>query len=117
MAAPRTINALFEQVASSRSRMAVYRMLITHMRTCYKKTDAGPAELRVARDDGAIVTERHIEQAIIEMEERVQVLESEIDEIQEMIIEPDEPEPAPAEPVLPEPKEESEDEADSQSED
>lgn len=113
MAAPRTINALFEQVASLRSRMAVYRMLITHMRTCYKKTDAGPAEMRVVRDDGALVTERHIEQAIIEMEERIQVLEAEIDEVQEMIIEPEEPEAA--EPAPAAEPEESEDEADSPS--
>lgn len=79
---PKTVTALLEQISRLESRKAVYTTLISHLRICYRKSDTGPAEMKVVREDLAVVPERHIEEAIIEMEERIDTLNAELEELQ-----------------------------------
>lgn len=82
MAAPKNVIELLAQISQLVSRKAVYHTLITHLRTCYKSTDAGAAEMRVTREDFGAVPEKHIEETIIEMEERIDIINAEIEMLQ-----------------------------------
>lgn len=79
---PKTILLLLEQISKLQSRKAVYSTLISHLRICYRKSDSGAAEMRVTREDLATVPERHIEETIIEIEERIDVINAELEELQ-----------------------------------
>lgn len=79
---PKTILLLLEQISKLQSRKAVYSTLISHLRICYQKSDSGAAEMRVTREDLATVPERHIEETIIEIEERIDVINAELEELQ-----------------------------------
>ncbi len=80
---PRTILEVMELVSELRSRKAAYQTAIAHLRTCYMNTDAGEAEMRMAREgDQSVVPQLHIEKSIIEMEGRIDLLDAEIETLQ-----------------------------------
>lgn len=82
MNAPRTVSELLATISKLNSRKAVFQMLIVHLRNNYRKTDTGTAEMRVTREDLAIVPESHIEDSIIELETLVDVVNAELEELQ-----------------------------------
>ncbi len=82
MNAPRTVSELLATISKLNSRKAVFQMLIIHLRNNYRKTDAGTAEMRVTREDLALVPETHIEDSIIELETLVDVVNAELEELQ-----------------------------------
>lgn len=78
---PKTVSELLGLISSLVSRQAVYRMVIVHLRTCYRKTDTGPAEMRVTREDGGVVPQEHIEDTIIEIETQIDLARAELEEL------------------------------------
>lgn len=82
MNAPRTVSELLATISKLNSRKAVFEMLIVHLRNNYRQNDTGAAEMRVTREDLAIVPESHIEDAIIELETLVDVVNAELEELQ-----------------------------------
>lgn len=79
---PKTVAELLELVSALRSRKAVYTTLISHLKICYQKSDTGPAEMKITRDDLATVSEKDIERTIIEVEERINYIDAQIEELQ-----------------------------------
>lgn len=84
MPSPKTVNDLLEQISALQSRKAVYHALISHLRICYQTSDSGPPEMRIIREDLAAVPEPHIEQSIIEIEGRIDLINAEIEGLQNM---------------------------------
>lgn len=79
---PKTVAELLQLVSALRSRKAVYTTLIQHLKICYQKSDAGPAEMKITREDMAICSEQDIESTIIEVEERINFIDAQIEELQ-----------------------------------
>lgn len=79
---PRTLLEAMELISQLRSRKAVYQTAIAHLRTCYKDTDAGAAEMRISREDLAVVNQEHLEKSIGEMMDRIEQLDVEIELLQ-----------------------------------
>lgn len=80
---PTTISGLLNQISELQSRKAIYLEFVAHLRICYRGADSGPAEMRITREDLAVVPERHIDAMIIELEERIHFLNAEIEELQD----------------------------------
>lgn len=80
--APKTVAELMELISELRSRKSVYQMLIAHIRICYQKSDSGPAEMKITREDLGIVPELHIEKTVVEIEERINFIDAQIEELQ-----------------------------------
>lgn len=76
---PRTFAEVAEIVSSLKSKKAVNVMLIAHIQSAYKDTDAGKAEMRVTRQDFAVVSQEHLEAAIIELESSNELIDAEIE--------------------------------------
>jgi hypothetical protein len=79
---PRTFAEVAELVSQLRSRKAVNLMLIAHIKVAYKDTDTGRAEMRVAREDNAYVSQAHLEQSIIGLEHSIELIDAELEELQ-----------------------------------
>jgi hypothetical protein len=79
---PRTVHELLMVISKLNSRKAVFQMLIVHLRNNYRRTDSGQPEMRVTREDMAVVPESHIEDSIIEMETMIDVVNAELEELQ-----------------------------------
>lgn len=80
---PQTIQEVIERISELRSRKAVYQTAIAHLKTCYRETDAGAAEMRMFREgDQGLVPQLHIEKSLVEMETRIDYLDAEIEELQ-----------------------------------
>jgi len=82
MTTPKTIAEVLELISKLKSRKAVYGVSISHLRAFYRKTDAGPAELVMQREDMGSVPEEHIELSLIEMEQRIDEIDAELEELQ-----------------------------------
>jgi DNA-binding transcriptional MerR regulator len=82
MTTPKTIAEVLELISKLKSRKAVYGVAISHLRAFYRKTDAGPAELVMQREDLGAVPEPHIELSIIEMEQRIDEIDAELEQLQ-----------------------------------
>lgn len=80
---PKNVAELLELISSLKSRKTIYQTLMTHMRVAYQKSDSGPAEMRMSRDDQAFVSEAHIEQTLVEIEERINYIDAQIEELQD----------------------------------
>lgn len=78
---PKNVAELLALIAKLNSRKAVFRMLITHLRTCYQASDTGEAEMRVLREDSAVVPNQHIEDSIIELETAIDLINAELEEL------------------------------------
>lgn len=79
---PKTVAELMELISELRSRKSVYQMFIGHVRICYQKSDSGPAEMKITREDLGIVPESHIEKTVLEIEERINFIDAQIEELQ-----------------------------------
>lgn len=79
---PKTVAELMELISELRSRKAVYATLLNHLRICYQRSDAGPAEMKMAREDLGVVPEIHIEKTVIEIEDRINIIDAQIEELQ-----------------------------------
>lgn len=80
---PKTVAELLELISTLKSRKTIYQTLIVHLRISYMKSDSGPAEMRMSRDDNAFVSEKHLDQTMVELEERINYLDAQIEELQE----------------------------------
>ncbi len=79
---PKTVAELMELISELRSRRSIYGALIAHLRICYQKSDAGPAEMKMTRDDLGIVSEVHLEKTIVEIENRINFIDAQIEELE-----------------------------------
>lgn len=79
---PRTFAEVAELVSVLRSKKAVNLMVIAHIRSAYKDTDAGKAEMRVMRDDLAFVSQAHLERSLIDLENSIELIDAELEELQ-----------------------------------
>lgn len=79
---PRTLLEVMELISKLRSRKAVYQTAISHLRTFYKDSDAGKAEMRITREDLAVVTQPHVDDSISEMMDRVEEIDVELELLQ-----------------------------------
>lgn len=79
---PQTILEVMNLVAKLHSRKAGYKMLIAHLQTCYKDNDSGKAELRMMREDLAIVPQEHVEAFIGELMDNVERIDVELETLQ-----------------------------------
>jgi hypothetical protein len=82
MSAPRTIAEVLEEVSRLRSRHAILGVNRAHLRNVYLKTDAGPPEARITREDLAFVPEGHIEAAILDIEHEMELIDVRLEELQ-----------------------------------
>jgi hypothetical protein len=82
MEAPKTIAEVMETISKLRSRRAILDVNKSHLRNVYTKTDAGPPESRITRDDLAFVPASHIEDAIIDMEHEIELIDARLEELQ-----------------------------------
>jgi len=80
--APKTIAEVMELISKLRSEKAILNALGTHLRSFYKKSDAGPPEITLMREDFAMVSEAHIDDYIVRLEERVISIDAELEELQ-----------------------------------
>lgn len=97
-----TAAAVTDTISKLRSKIAVYKTVISQLRANYMSSDAGPGELRIQRDDGGIVVDSHLQETVEDLEERVESLAEELEEWENLTFNPQlttgEPE-APAEKV------------------
>lgn len=80
--APKTIAEVMELISKLRSEKAILNAIGTHLRSFYKKSDAGPPEITLMREDFAMVSEAHIDDYIVRLEERVISIDAELEELQ-----------------------------------
>ncbi len=79
---PRTLLEVLHLIAKLNSRKAGYKMLIAHLQTFYKDNDTGKAELRMTREDLAIVPQEHIEEFLGELMDKVEEIDVELETLQ-----------------------------------
>jgi hypothetical protein len=82
MSTPKTIAEVLEEISKLRSRRAILGVHRSHLRNVYTKTDAGPPESRITRDDLAFVPDSHIEDAIIDLEHEIELIDVRLEELQ-----------------------------------
>lgn len=82
METPKTIAHVLEAISKLRSRKAILKVNISHLRNVYTATDAGPPESRITRDDFAFVAKEHIEEAIIDLEHEIELIDVRLEELQ-----------------------------------
>lgn len=75
-----TVGEALNKVSELRSRYAILHALVTHLETHYKSQDAGAPELRVTRDDYAIVPEEHIDKEMAIICAEMDQIQAEIEE-------------------------------------
>lgn len=83
-----TAAAVTDTISKLRSKIAVYKTVISQLRANYMSSDAGPGELRIHRDDGAYVVDTHLQETVEDLETAVEGLAEELEEWENLTFSP-----------------------------
>jgi len=83
-----TAAAVTDTISKLRSKIAVYKTVISQLKANYMSSDAGPGELRIQRDDGAIVVNTHLQETVEDLEATVETLAEELEEWENLTFNP-----------------------------
>jgi hypothetical protein len=103
-----TAGEIADTISLLRSKIKVYETLKQNLQANYMPSDGGPAEIRIERKDGAVVTSTHLATVVNEFDEKIEELHEELREWEGLRFAPpsaedaeeesedeEEPEPAP----------------------
>lgn len=77
-----SVAAIIEKISELKSERAVIQQLISYLSANYRSGDTGQIEMRITRDDHALVPENHIDQVIqklVEMLEETNITQQEFE--------------------------------------
>lgn len=83
-----TAAAVTDTISKLRSKIAVHKTLISQLKANYMSSDAGPGELRIQRDDGAVVVDSHLQETVEDLESMVESLAEELEEWENLTFNP-----------------------------
>lgn len=83
-----TAAAVTDTISKLRSKIAVYKTVISQLKANYMSSDAGPGELRIQRDDGAIVVDTHLQETVEDLEATIETLAEELEEWENLTFNP-----------------------------
>lgn len=75
-----TAGEIADKISELRSKVAVQETLISQLRANYMSSDAGAGELRIQRQDGAVVPDHHFQVCIKDMDTMINELRGELEE-------------------------------------
>ncbi len=82
-----------EHVSKLRSRRAVLQTCVDHIRSLYRSSDAGEPEMKITRDDHALVSATHIEETLSYLDSVIETIDVDLEELTTQRVMPRDPEP------------------------
>lgn len=80
-----TAGAVADKMSELRSKIRAFEYFLEQIDANYLPSDAGAAELKLARDDGAVVVPKHWESVKLDISERVSTYQEELEQIESLV--------------------------------